>query len=425
MRFTTTDMPVTFNRAAFLRTAAASAGWIMAGGLGRAVAHGQTAIARTEGESRIARMIADYDGQGIHRTGTPVDNASADWLVAQMKSAGATADVETFALNRIDVRMARIVIGEDHFDGLPLFDGGATGDDGVSGTIGLATANTEIALTRLNPAAIRSEGRAIENLRRSTVHRAIVAITDGDRPGLSPSNAFAFAAPYGLPVLQVSSEHGAKLESAAKSGAKATVIVPRVLTATTPRNVIGKVGGQQPELAPVVVMTPRSGWWQCASERGGGLACWLEIMRAVASSRPRRPFLFVASSGHELGHFGLDAFLQERRALIKDAAAWIHLGANIGAASGTCRIQASDDAMDAMTTAAMTKAGAPPVGHLARGTVPGGEARNIHQGGGRYVSLLGDGPYFHNLADRWPATVDVPSVAAFAKAMTDVAQMVG
>ena len=56
----------------------------------------------------------------------------------------------------------------------------------------------------------------------------------------------------------------------------------------------------------------RSGWWGCASERGGGLACWLEIMRAMCAARPVRDTLFLASSGHELGHLGLDAFIQRR-----------------------------------------------------------------------------------------------------------------
>jgi hypothetical protein len=53
--------------------------------------------------------------------------------------------------------------------------------------------------------------------------------------------------------------------------------------------------------------------------------------------------------------------------------------------------------------------------------VPGGEARNIHVGGGRYVSLLGGSPFFHNLADRWPEAVNVTAVAQFAAAVSDVA----
>jgi hypothetical protein len=42
-------------------------------------------------------------------------------------------------------------------------------------------------------------------------------------------------------------------------------------------------------------------------------------------------------------------------------------------------------------------------------------------GGGRYVSMLGNGPYFHSLADRWPAVVDVPAIARYAAAVAELA----
>ena len=51
---------------------------------------------------------------------------------------------------------------------------------------------------------------------------------------------------------------------------------------------------------------------------------------------------------------------------------------------------------------ALRAAGARIDAEVPRGTVPSGEARNIHVGGGRYVSLLGGSPYFHNPMDLWP-----------------------
>src|SRR5262249_55595717 len=157
---------------------------------------------------------------------------------------------------------------------------------------------------------------------------------------------------------------------------------------------------------PLVVMTPRSGWWQCASERGGGLACWMESIRAVGAAKPLRPVIFVASSGHELGHYGLDAFLKARPRLIKNATAWIHLGANTAAAGGQMRLQASDDEIEEKMLKALGDATATVRQRAPRGSVPAGEARNIHVGGGRYVSLLGSGKFFHMQQDRWPVAVD-------------------
>ena len=371
--------------------------------------------------ARISTIIETYDRQGIHRTATPIDSASGDWLRQVAAAAGAEARLAPFAINRVDVRDAHLEAGGRRIEGLPFFDAGFTGDTGIVGTLGAENSNADIVLLTLNAAAISSEGQSIAALRRQTNRRAIVAVTSGGAPGLCPSNAVAFAKPYGLPVLQVGSEHQAFLNQLAVAGSPATLVASAGRTSDQAFNVIATIAGREPDLPPLVVMTPRSGWWQCASERGGGIACWVESIRAVASSRPRRPVVFVASSGHELGHYGLDAFLYERPNLIKGASAWIHLGANIGAAGGQMRLQSSDDEIEARAVRAIEQAATSVAQRVPRGTVPGGEARNIHVGGGRYVSFIGSGPAFHTQQDRWPAAVDVDRVTRFAQAVATLA----
>ncbi len=415
---------VPMTRAVFLRLAAASIGWPVTGGLARVIGMSQSPQATSADgdlEARIARTIEEYDRQGIHRTATAVDDASAAWLVEQVRRVGATAALESFTLDRVDVASAYLEAGGRRIEGFPLFDGTFTNGQGITASIGVPASNQAIALVKLNAAAVQSEGRSIADLRRSTTIRAIVAVTEGAHPGLSPTNAVSFTTPYGVPVLQVSSEHGAWLDDLARRGGDIRLVAHATRTRARASNVVATVAGQAPELPPVVVMTPRSGWWQCAGERGGGLACWLETARSASAAAARRPLLLVASSGHELGHLGLDAFLHSRPTLMKTAAAWIHLGANIGVAGGRARLQASDDAIKAMADAALARANNRVEQHVPRGTVPGGEARNIHVGGGRYVSLLGSSPFFHNPADRWPASVDLPAVARFARAVADVA----
>jgi Zn-dependent M28 family amino/carboxypeptidase len=77
-------------------------------------------------------------------------------------------------------------------------------------------------------------------------------------------------------------------------------------------------------------MAPRSGWWQCVSEQGSRLACWLEAIRILAAGKPARDFFFVALSGHELGLLGIEAYQKRRGDLVKRAHAWIFFGSDIG-----------------------------------------------------------------------------------------------
>jgi hypothetical protein len=186
-------------------------------------------------------------------------------------------------------------------------------------------------------------------------------------------------------------------------------------------NVTTIISGTKKGMAPVVVMTPRSGWWACASERGGGIACWLEIMRAMRDAKPRRDILFVASSGHEIGYRGIEVFIDRQLEIVKGARGWIHLGANIGAAQGPGNLlQASDDEMEMIIAEAMMMAGLQVNRRAPRGRVPAGEAGNVHRGGGRYLSVIGRNELFHNPNDRGPEAVDLRAMVRFAGALAIV-----
>jgi hypothetical protein len=223
-------------------------------------------------------------------------------------------------------------------------------------------------------------------------------------------------------VLQVASEAAPFLADCARQGAKALLTAHAERVQAKAFNVITVVPGTNKGAAPLIVMTPRSGWWSCASERGGGLACWLEIMRATRDAKPVRDVLFVASSGHELGHLGLDTFIGRRPELVPAAKAWIHLGANIGAAQGPGNnLQASDDEIESTMAEAMTKAGLRIDRRHPRGAVPRGEAENVHHGGGRFISIIGSNDLFHNPGDRGADVVDLNVIERFASAVATVA----
>jgi len=168
-------------------------------------------------------------------------------------------------------------------------------------------------------------------------------------------------------------------------------------------------------------MTPRTSWWQSTAERGGGIACWLESLRALIAAPPVCDVVFTANSGHELGHLGLDDFLTRRpgwdRPAAEGGASWVHYGANIGAAGGQLSLVSPEDNLRELAITELAQAGQPPDIVAPKSLVPSGETRDIHRAGGRYVTLVGSNPFFHLPQDRWPHSVDATAVARIAAAM--------
>jgi hypothetical protein len=363
-------------------------------------------------ENRVGEIIREYDAQGWHRTGTKVDTESAHWLVGRAGQLGVEATMESLPLQRVDPGESYIEVDGRRIDGMPLFDCSYTQPEGVSGTLG---PDGDIGLFDLAPNFGDEE---YQQARRSGDLQAVVAITTSNPAGLAPSNAPRFTEPFGLPVLQVSAEEQDWLRSKAASGAAAIVAATATLTPARAFNVVAEIAGRSPELPPVVVMTPRSGWWECAAERGGGIAGWLEIVRSVNQTAPQRTVIFIASTGHELGHIGLKSYIKGNPGLPTEAAVWVHLGASIGAAKDwNPHLQTSDAELESIALAHLKD---DRFAVVPAGQVRGGEAEEIHKHGGRYLSIVGGHATFHQRADRWPDAVDVAATAEYAAAMAGV-----
>jgi hypothetical protein len=244
---------------------------------------------------------------------------------------------------------------------VPLFDANFTDGEGVRGRLGPLGSDAEIGLAETEPLGVtegvRAQAGAVAEARQSR-HKAVVLLTRGSRPGLFLLNAGSFMKPTGPPTLQVSSVESGWLKEQAQQRAEATLVAHANRTAAEALNVTVKVAGSSPALAPLVFMAPRSGWWQCVSEQGSRLACWLEVIRVLAACKPARDAFFVALSGHELGLLGIDAYLERHGALVKRAHAWIFFGSDIGAPRQPNLIHASDEELERWIVGAVEKGGA-------------------------------------------------------------------
>lgn len=130
--------------------------------------------------------------------------------------------------------------------------------------------------------------------------------------------------------------------------------------------------------------------------------------------------IFVATSGHEVGLYGIHAFLEHREGMARNAFAWIHFGANIGAAEGPPgRFAATDQGLKEQVRTALDAAG---MGHAGPGDRFPSESGVVVSQGGKVAALVAQGnAVFHLKSDRWPGTVDVNTVAGYANAFADLA----
>ena len=370
---------------------------------------------------QVAADIRGWERSAGHRTGTPGDLRTAEWLADALRDAGLSPALRRFGLRRWSLRRADVRAGERAAGGIPLFDGGTTGPDGVVGRLA-ALPGGGIGLACLGAAA-GEDNQRIAAARAADAHPALVTVAkmNATLPGLALRNADRFNAPFGPPVLQVDGACEPWLRELAAAGRNVRVTIDVAKEAAHGVNVEAVVRGAEATLAPLAVLTPKSAWWQSTAERGGGIAAWLALARRFAAAPPRRDVIFLATSGHELGHLGLAHGLAGNARLGRESHAWFHLGANFAAWDSRLRLQASDADMLALARRALAAAGESVAAVHPVGERPNGEARDLHDAGARYVSFLGDNPLFHHPADAWPHAVDVLKAARATQAALDLA----
>ncbi len=375
-------------------------------------------------QTRIESDIRGWDAILDHRTGTDGDRATAEWLADAIDQAGAEPRLDAFPFRRRVLHDCAVTVGGQRAGGVPLFDGGLTGPQGVRAALApLKVHGGTIGVTPFSSnGADDGTRRMLEARRRDAT--AIVAHSAAEEtvPGLALLNASHYDAPFGPPVLQVASGHRAWLEDAAAHRTPAHLVAHATLESTSVSNVLARIPGRYPDLAPLVVLTPRSAWWTCTAERGGGITAWLECIRRFAAAPGHRDILCLATTGHELGHAGLAHHMQTHPSLARDAHAWIHLGANFAAIDARTRYQASP-AFHQMGLDALAAEGVAPDSVMESGARPFGEARNVFDAGGRYVSLLGTNRWFHHPDDRWPDTIDLERTERLCRAVLRIAEV--
>ena len=248
-------------------------------------------------KKNIEEDLIKWDSIKLHRTGTEGDNETAYWLADEIKKFGLTAELDSFNFIKRTPGKCEVTNGTHTAIGLPMFDGGSTSSNGIKGPHGSLNTDDVIAITKYSSSTNDESSINLNEAREKNKHPAIVAIADvfPNIPGLAVLNAESYRKPYGPPVLQVATQEGEWLMRL-KADEQISVSVELIDEKSDAINVQTKIEGKDQSLSPLVVMTPKSGWWTCTSERGGGITIWLNAMRYLSKNQPNRNIIFTANT---------------------------------------------------------------------------------------------------------------------------------
>ena len=270
--------------------------------------------------------VARYASMGEHRTATPADVQTSEWLRQELESAGYRTRLTTFQLEQFFPRKTELTVAGTLLPSFPMWWPRPTGPGPLRGALG-----KEIALVKLGEVrgGAIAPGDPVHQALESAIRAGaagIVAIVSSFSGEPATLNVRPDDARWPVPIVVAGEDDCPRLDRWAAQRADASLLVDGAYRKeAAAHDVIGRLERGR---RFVMVTTPSSGWFRCAGERGPGIALWLALAR-WAKTKSRVSYQFVASSGHELDGMGLRAFLRSEPPRVEDIICWLHLGAGI------------------------------------------------------------------------------------------------
>ncbi|MCI0490376.1 MAG: hypothetical protein L0229_27600 [Blastocatellia bacterium] len=285
----------------------------------------------------LYKDVIAYYNLGEHRTATQVDERTSDWLAAQLRAAGLRTQLQPFSLEQFFLSRSGLTVAGQKMRAFPLWPARGTGPTPVSARLAAfgprarsQSLEGRIALIKFpfdRRASVLPEHVKIIGDAARAGASAVIAVTEGPTGEIIAMNTSPSIQPWPLPVALVAGRNWPELSEAAVTGAEASLLIDgREDPDARALNVIGRL---QRGKDLIVVSTPQSGWFRCAGERGPGIALFLGLARWAAKRNSDTSFMFVSTSGHELGNLGIHSFHEKLAPRPDKTLVWLHLGAGI------------------------------------------------------------------------------------------------
>jgi hypothetical protein len=289
--------------------------------------------------ARVAADLDNYIGFGSKQAGGAGDNACGAWLSSEIEALGFKVEQQPVSVPYFVPERADLRCGDSKASVWPQPIVVPTGPEGVTGPLvridgagrpagplAGAIALLELPHARWSTAIAKPVREPIAAAFAAGA-RAVVVITNGPTGKVIALNADGRKPMFAGPVALLAPADAGPFLAAAIKGDPATLTVTGENGRRPASNFIGRLDrGKQSWLA---VSTPRSGWYGCAGERGGGIAAWLWLARWASKAVTRHNLAFICNTGHEYENLGAAEALKATAPRPADTHFWLHLGANV------------------------------------------------------------------------------------------------
>ncbi len=376
---------------------------------------------------RLYADICRYESFGAHRYGSQGATAALDWIGEELRRAGCDVGRQPFHVDRqYDLSSATLAIGNRNVPVFPQWwmppaQASFRLTAGIS-TIGTASGRFVRLTLPFDRGAYLTDGHR-RRLDAAFAREPAAVLLAIDHPSgeIFAYNVDQQTPAWPCPVALVAPKDNVLLDDAEAAAQNVTIDVRGSYRRNVAgHNVVGRLDRGKGRW--IVVSTPVTSWFTSSCERGPGIAGFLALARLARTRFQAVNLMFVATSGHEIGHGGMHHFLQDLAPAPEATVAWAHLGATLAAHDMLVRFVSCSTALEPLIGRHFVGIdGTRLVGKEA--TV--GEIRDVSAAGyPAFFGMAGLHRLFHTPADSVAATsADLlePVVAAFAAALAEVA----
>lgn len=289
----------------------------------------------------VAANLARYIAFGNKAAGGSGDTACGNWLAGELATLGYEVERQPFLVPYFDTASAQLSIGADSVNvyAQPIViqtpPGGieapivrVDGAGNWAGSIKGAIALVDLPYGRWSTLMAKAIRQPVETAFAAGAVAAVI-ITNGPTGKVIALNTDGRRPMFTGPVALIAPTAAPSFLAAAINRERVRLVIQGSGGTRPAFNLVGRIDrGRKRWLA---ISTPRSGWFTCGAERGGGIAAWLDLASWARSAFPRHDLAFICNTGHEYEYLGASEAMKQIAPPVAKTRFWLHLGANVAA----------------------------------------------------------------------------------------------